>query len=710
MAAFTFGDVSLGSSKKGSGLETKGALLYERAHSNDETHLIIVLETFPNQRHLDAFTKWLDRQIPQGYNYRIVSLSKYSKTSEEIKKEGVAEYYKRNAANILSYMTDKTIMITSGRAIYGITGDSNIHINSFYDIVFTQTYFYSREYECNVFPIDALEDIFKITPMGILPRDSFRMHFAEIQIKKILKNYDGLSEPPCPTRLKITKLMEADEADNFLKAWTPVSCKVCWDLETSGFDFVNDRIGCITMSFDGREGFYIPWYLIDKNLLTEFFRNKIQIGQNLKFDVKFLLNAGISTAKIDIDTLPMAQTLNESRSNSLKSLAFYYTQFGGYDRDLDDYKKRYNPKTYLDIPEKILSQYATMDAIINFQVYEAMEKRINWIDLAWPPPVEGWWTVREYFEKKRMPAMKMFVPVEIQGIEVDMDIWDKNSLDVDKEMKDLQRELSEKLKVQEFLGGHGLKVMSLDFHSFFDDCADEDDPESNFNSGKQLGEILKWLGWENCGMSKSGYYLTGDEQLTQWEQLGRPEATILKKLRAYKTLQKTFLGLPDTNMGWRQHLKFHEDLGKSKLHPVYNVMGAETGRNTCREPNWTNLPSHSLGSDLVKEIVSVPDIEHCKLVTMDYSGLQLRLAALDGNDAFLLKAYKTDPNADVHSTTGWNVFCRNKEFEINEVIINQDGKEYVFFADETVKVKRGEKTEEVKARNLKETDTLVIKR
>lgn len=702
---FSFGEISLKESKKNTSTAVKEALIFSRGGPAPE-HLLFVLDTFHSRGTIDALRIWIERSVPKTTPYSLVCLSKLAKTAEDIKKEGVTAYYKVNGIDLGPHIKPNTIIISIGRAIYGITQDSNIHINCFYDLVFNETYFYSPDYKCNVFPIDAPEDLFKTTPMGVLPKDSFRMHFADYQIKKICKNILFLARPETPRRLKITKFSEKEQVDKFLKERTPAACKVAWDLETSGLSFVNDRIGCITMSFDGAEGFYLPWQLVDKNLLTEFFKNKYQIGQNLKFDIKFLHRNGIPTANVNSDTLPLAQTLNESRANGLKALAFYYTQYGGYDRDLDTYWRTFSPKTYLDIPEKILSQYATMDAIINFQVHEKMQHQMDELDKKYPPPNPDWWTIREYYEKKRIPAFKMFIPVEMRGVEVDMDIWDANSDKIDREIKKLQYVLSEKLKVKEFLGGHGMRLMSLSADTLFD----EEDPDSDFGSGKQLGELLKWLGWENLGLSKMGYYLTGDEQLTRWEQLGRTEASLLKELRAYRTLQKTFLGTTtDTTMGWRQHLKHHEESGRFQLHPSYRVMGAESGRNTCSEPNWQQGPSHSLGADLVKEVISVPDKDDCLLATMDYSGLQLRLAAIDSGDKVLTNAYMNDIDADIHSTTGWNVFCANREFELDEIVVTQNGKSHIYFPHESLRVVREGKIIEIKVIDLRETDELTKK-
>ena len=52
------------------------------------------------------------------------------------------------------------------------------------------------------------------------------------------------------------------------------------------------------------------------------------------------MDEGLPHARIDEDIIQMGHTLDETRSNSLKALAFLYTEFGGYEHPLDEYKKK----------------------------------------------------------------------------------------------------------------------------------------------------------------------------------------------------------------------------------------------------------------------------------------------------------------------------------------------------------------------------------
>lgn len=412
-----------------------------------------------------------------------------------------------------------------------------------------------------------------------------------------------------------------------------------------------------------------------------YIANGIKVS-NCKFDIKFLKKFGVKNIKADSDTMHLSHTINEMRLHGLKSLAYYYTQYGGYDYDLDEYISKFKPKTYLDIPEPLLMRYATMDAIVNYYVNEKMQKQLDEIDYKFPPPKEGWWTLRKYYEEIKIPLANKFIDIELRGFPVDMEKWNLGSAFISDKIMELKTRLFDSLKVKEALSKSNYSLSSLytDMDSIFDSF-DEGEDTSDLNSSKKLGEVLEFLGWEDLGRTKAGSYLTGDEQLQRWEQLGHEEAKYIVELRSYSTLMKTFLGNVGTQEGWRAYIDEHN--GGSYIHPSYRSMMTESGRISCGDPNFQQVPSKSLGADLFKKIISVPNINNQYLVTLDYSSLQMRLATIDSEDPVLYNAYLKNPNIDMHSKTGYNIFCKGKEFDIEEYII--EGKTYL--STQTVKVK-----------------------
>lgn len=464
--------------------------------------------------------------------------------------------------------------------------------------------------------------------------------------------------------------------------------KLCLDLETSGFDFMIDRIGCITMSFDGRTGYYTPWNIVDKKALNELLASvKMQIGANLKFDVRFLWRNGIPAARIDSDTVQLGHVLNEQRSNSLKAHAFFYTQYGGYDRDLDRYVERTGIDDYTAIPEHIMIPYATMDSIVTWLVHEALQRQLDWADETYPNEKLPEWTMRRYYEEVMMPAVNAFAEIEYRGVYTDKEKLASSRDYIWSEINRIENDLRALWGV---------------------------DDSFDFNSTKRLGELFERLGWEDLGRSKVDVYQTADVHLSKWVKLGHEGVKEFQRLRSLKTILKTFISAADdSEKGWAQYLRDHEEDNSSRMHPTFNVMRTESGRCKCSNPNMQNVPSHGEFANLVKSCITTPDPSEYFLSTIDYASLQIRLAAIDtnlneaGRDENLYNVY-LDPKmgGDMHSRTGYGVFAHGRDFKLDIVEVEkEDGTLHTFYGDEWIKTSRGA----IQAKDLKEDDELLIK-
>lgn len=287
------------------------------------------------------------------------------------------------------------------------------------------------------------------------------------------------------------------------------------DLETSGFDFMVDKIGCITLGFNKYEGFYTPWALVDKVALNELFASaKFILGANFKFDVRFLWWNGIPSARIDGDTVQLGHVLNEQRRNGLKTHAFIYSPFGGYDRDLDRYREKTGVENYLLIPEHIMIPYATMDVIVVQWVYEAEQLQLTEVDKKYPNEKNPSWSMRRYYEDIMMPAVNAFAKIEYRGVYINKEALAQSRKEILEEIEEIEAFLRETWN------------LTTDF---------------DFNSPKVLGTLFENLGFEDFGRAKSGVFLTSDGQLERWAQSGHPEIKKLQKLRSLKTVLKSFI-------------------------------------------------------------------------------------------------------------------------------------------------------------------------
>jgi uracil-DNA glycosylase family 4 len=107
------------------------------------------------------------------------------------------------------------------------------------------------------------------------------------------------------------------------------------DLETTGLNFLKDKIHTVAISSEGLNvGFAIDhkdasWSDKDKkimlNFLTKFLEdpNKRKVFHNAKFDLKFLMNYGIYPQNVACSKV-LAKIVDENRPNSLKNLVNEY--------------------------------------------------------------------------------------------------------------------------------------------------------------------------------------------------------------------------------------------------------------------------------------------------------------------------------------------------------------------------------------------------
>ena len=407
---------------------------------------------------------------------------------------------------------------------------------------------------------------------------------------------------------------------------------------------------------------------------------------------------GFKNVRIDEDIIQLGHVLDETRSNSLKSLSQLYTIYGGYERPLDDYKAKIKGEVnYLDIPEEILREYAVMDAICTWLVYQELIKHVRELDAKYPNEFSEH-GMEYYYRTFKMPAERMYAKIEFEGVYVNKDALDKVRKDIISEISSIKKHLSEEFKVK------------------------EDFP---WESGQQLGILLEKSGWEDLGRTKAGDYATGDYQISRWKK-NHPEAQEIENFRSYSTLLNTFVGDETKNSlwaemsgendeegekGWSAHLVYHPEDNSWRMHPSFLSMMTDSGRSRCTAPNMQQVPTRGRFSKEIKSCIVTPDNDKYYMVTVDYSSLQMRLCGIDvrhfdktadGGEGFV-ETIRKGKDVDMHSNTAYNVFFKDRPIDVTTVTVEQDGKVYTFLEGEAVKTKnRGE----VFACNLKEDDEL----
>ena len=689
MSGFAFGGLNVASTKKSLAAELIQDIVQIEHTSDKGPYVLVLLDEFYHPDKLRKISIFLERNGIR--NYRAVNALNCIIPKEDLKGE-ISRFYRINQSKWKQHAEGAKGVIAVGAALYAINQSSDLMTSFFYDVIFNKSYFWSPDANNWVFPIDSFNEIFAAIQQkddGMYhvdnpgPVNTYKTHFAEYQFKQVtsLRLHPLVAEKP-----ELVKIESLEDFKLFAKQHMNEEV-IAWDLETSGLDFMKCRIGCITFSFDGKTGYFVAWKNVDKRLLNQMLMTcKAQVGANLKFDVRFLWKNGIPAARIDEDTVQLGHLMNEQRFNGLKSHAFYYTPFGGYDRELDRYREKTGVEDFTLIPEHILFPYATMDAVVTYLTYKALLEQVRYIDTTMPNEKDPEWTMERYYREIMMPAVNAFAQIEFRGVYVDKAVLAASRSAILTEISEIENELAAKWGV------------GSDF---------------DFNSSHALGKLFERLGFEDLGRAKNGDYKTSDHLLELWAKKGHPEIRRMQRLRSLKTILKTFISPEEeAEKGWEQYLRLHEEDNSWRIHPTYNVMRTESGRCRSDSPNMQNIPAHGDLAEKVKMCITTPDPEHYYISTLDYASLQIRLAAADtvlnegGRDENLYNVY-LDPKmgGDMHSRTGYGVFAEGREFELDMVEVTDDktGVTKTYFGGEFVKTKRGP----VQARNLQADDELV---
>jgi DNA polymerase-1 len=222
--------------------------------------------------------------------------------------------------------------------------------------------------------------------------------------------------------------------------------------------------------------------------------------------------------------------------------------------------------------------------------------------------------LKRLYEEIELPLSGVLADVEAFGVRLDAKVLARMSGEFDKELTDLTLEIYD-------LAGQPFDI----------------------DSPKQLGEILfeklKLPGGKR--LKKSGQYSTEAsvlESLAEKHELPR-------KIIDYRTrakLKSTYLdALP----------KFiNPETGR--LHTTFNQTVARTGRLSSSNPNLQNIPiGDEFGLRIRSAFVADPG---CRLISADYSQVELRVLAHLANDPVLIEAFTG--GEDIHARTALEIF------------------------------------------------------
>ncbi len=167
--------------------------------------------------------------------------------------------------------------------------------------------------------------------------------------------------------------------------------------------------------------------------------------------------------------------------------------------------------------------------------------------------------------------------------------------------------------------------------------------EFNVSSPKQLGEVLfDELGIvpERQKKTAGGARSTRESELEKIRE-GNPIIGDILEYRELKKLLSTYI----------ENLPPLLD-AENRLHAEFLQTGTTTGRMASQNPNLQNIPLHSKRGQMIRHAFIAP--KGFSLVSLDYSQIELRLAAILSGDKKLCGIFKS--GRDVHTEVAAQVF------------------------------------------------------
>ncbi|WP_186180178.1 DNA polymerase I [Burkholderia gladioli] len=388
-----------------------------------------------------------------------------------------------------------------------------------------------------------------------------------------------------------------------------------FDTETTSLDPMVAQIVGISLSTEPGSAAYIPVAHRGPDVPEQLPRDEVlaklkpwlesaerrKVGQHLKYDAQVLANYEIALNGIEHDTLLESYVLESHRTHDMDSLALRhlgvktikYEEVAG---------KGAQQIGFDEVPLETAAAYAAEDADITLQLHLAMY-----------PQVAREPGLKRVYAEIEMPVSLVLRRMERTGVLIDSARLDKQSHEIAVRLIELERE------AYELAGG-----------------------EFNLGSPKQIGQIFfEKLQLPVVKKTPSGAPST-DEEVLQKLAEDYPLPKLLLEHRGLSKLKSTYTDKLPRMINART----------GRVHTNYAQAVAVTGRLASNDPNLQNIPVRTAEGRRIREaFIASPG---CRIVSADYSQIELRIMAHISEDESLLRAFSQ--GEDIHRATAAEVF------------------------------------------------------
>ncbi|MBN1598463.1 MAG: DNA polymerase I [Bacteroidales bacterium] len=386
----------------------------------------------------------------------------------------------------------------------------------------------------------------------------------------------------------------------------------CFDTETTGLNVLEADIIGLAISFKEKMAYYIPFHKNNYksscetlNKFKELFNNEtiIKIGHNIKFDIQILNRYNIVVKGPYFDTMVAKYLIQPDGKNKLDALTETILNYKMISIEELIGKMGKDQLNMGNIEIEKVKDYACEDADLTYRLYRKLKEDIQKNDF---------YDIATNIE---MPLIEVLTVMELTGFNLDI-----------KSLKDYEIKLHE-------------EIIGLE-KEIYNNAGEE----FNIASTKQLGIILfeKLKISANTKMTKTKQYSTSEDVL----QRMKDKHPIIERILDYRSLTK----LQSTYVSALPRL-IQKTTGR--IHTSFNQTIAATGRLSSINPNLQNIPiREERGREIRKAFI--PSQGDYKILSADYSQIELRLMAHMSGDEQMIKAFRN--GEDIHTSTASKVY------------------------------------------------------
>jgi DNA polymerase I len=413
-------------------------------------------------------------------------------------------------------------------------------------------------------------------------------------------------------------ILTHEQLDNWVDKLAK-SKQFAFDTETNSIDHVHTKLVGISVSVNPNEAAYIPLahqYLgVPQQLPLDDVITKLKpifedleikkIAQNAKFDYSVLANYGITVQGIAFDTMIESYVLNSTERHDMDSMASRYLNYNTitYDELTKVNKKQF---TIDEIELEKTTKYAAEDADITLQLHQKL----------WPI-LEKNQKLTKLFTDIEIPLAIVLAEMERTGVLVDA-----------KQLKKFSNELSKQLHDTE------IQLQLLAGEKF------------NPASPKQIQTIL----FDKHQLPVLKKTPKGDPSTSE---------EVLSELSREYELPRMILfhrGLAKLKNTYTDKLPLMISPKDQRIHTNYNQIGTITGRLSSNDPNLQNIPVRNEEGRRIRQAFIAP--KGYKIISADYSQIELRIMAHLSQDKSLLYAFSHDK--DIHRVTASEILGKTE--------------------------------------------------